>query len=212
MNNESIVITPHDSPIEYKYENGSVYYKECFGDNHRMVFNMGIMENTLDNNNDYLKNLILVRQQMFPGIKIRVQVIGCITYDFVINDVEKRREILLSMPEGHEIENIMNVKNIILENLKTYFKMLAIVKNKKIKNFKFSGLRLANNIYSTSHGRYNAYKYREKQKYKQRFTEKVAKKFNLEHNTINMDMSPHNPKIDDMSVIKSVLFDRSDSN
>lgn len=133
----SIILSPYNTTIEYEYdyENKNIIYKNELPNNIRYPFCYSLVLNTLTSNNKSLKNLILLHYDTYPGIIIKTKIIGTL-----LIEVDKLlfKEYVLSIPYNiKKINNIYDIKNTLLEDIKIFFKKYYenIDMKVKIKNF-----------------------------------------------------------------------------
>lgn len=169
MNNqfhvETVVISPYDSRIEYKFDDNKIFYHKTLKKNLRFPFNFGIIQNALASNNTPLKNIVYLKENIYPWTYIKTKIIGAIKFQ---DDRHIYHEKILSVPLDHQEDNIVDLEHFCLEEIKLFIIQYYKVEGIKIKSIRFVDRNEGEKIHNYACSRYNMKKVlMEKRKYKE---------------------------------------------
>lgn len=179
----SKIITPYNSKNEYIMINEKIFLNKITK-NYRFPYNFSIIENTLTINDNSLKNIIYLIDDLNSGIYLETKIIGLLKY----TDKDKNLiQYIISVPQESKINNILNLPSYLFDNTKNFIKYFY--KGSKIKVFsREEGIELYNDCVN----RYN-YKNKEiEKKNKKNRRQKIINiisKFFKKKNT-NIKLSP----------------------
>jgi inorganic pyrophosphatase len=136
------IITPYGSNIQYSYENNEIYYVRKF--DFKFPFHYTIFPNTLDKSNRQLNGILLFKENINQGVNIKVKIIGVFKY---IDDNNFLQTYILTIPHDDLKNNIFDIDNFYLEEIKFFFKNIYKIDKKKIKIIGFDKISDATDLY-----------------------------------------------------------------
>lgn len=144
---ESIIITTYGSIIKNKFLHSRIFFDEELEKGLIYPYNEGIFTNCLDNNGNYLKNIILLYNKINPGIYINVKIIGGYTYNLNGNIIDNIISVKCSTDQPDTIFDLNSYK---LEEIKSFVINYHKSKNERIEFNGFIDMRDANDLYKDS--------------------------------------------------------------
>lgn len=123
----------------------------------RYIFNYGFIPNTLSLDSDPIDAVIIMDEPLVPGCLIKCKIIGCLeTSD---SEGEDPKLILCPIdkidPRAININNLSDLSNILLEQIKYFFSHYKDLENKVVKIGEFVNKEKAIQIYLDSIDNYN---------------------------------------------------------
>lgn len=151
---ESIITTPYECKVEYKYEDEKIQYSKNLPNSLKPPFNCSIIPDAIASNFESLKNFIVLKEALHPGVYIKTKIIGALKYS---DSKDIYHEKILSVPYNFTENDITEISNFDIQLIKSYIiHYHNIMLNERIRFSGFLSRDDAVEIYKVSSMRYKA--------------------------------------------------------
>lgn len=149
MNIPSLVITPYNSNIKYKYSLKRLFFSKKLQNSLRFPYIDAIFRKTLFKK-VILKNIILYKENILPNIYINCNIIGGLKYVDENGNFHTKIISIPNIPEFVHITDITKVSRFTLEEIKLFHLQHHSFEKNKIKCLNFIDKTEALDIYNES--------------------------------------------------------------